>query len=267
VKRHLTEHLAELAFPPLADAVARGEGFEVIVAGVAVRWCQTSPPAEDEGVAVWELAQVGGHLRAGVVLQTDPDLHAGSYQVTLTNAGDSPVVMDAVHPLVVRFPGVGGPWRVLRARGGTTENFYPPRAYSPAERVVFGGEVRIESPPGGRSSDRHLPLLLATAGAEPGAAGVFAGMAYSGEWFLTLRHVGDGPFLRGRLKASGVVLAPGETLALPAAHVGFFDGGLSAGTNALRRYLTRRVCPKLGSEAMVPPVLSLIHISEPTRPY
>ena len=232
MKRHLTEHLAALAPRPLGEAIAAGEGFEVIVAGSAARWDQTAPPREDAGAVIWELAQRGGSLRARSLLRADAGLRAAAHEIELTNAGGSPVVIDGLYLLVVRFPHLAGPWRTLTARGGTSENFYPPRAFGTAERVVFGGEVRIESHPDGRSSNLHLPLMLAAAGPEEDAPGLFAGLEHSGEWFLSLRHVGDGPFLRGRVKIDRLVLKPGETLALPAAHVGFFDGGLEGGTNA-----------------------------------
>lgn len=244
MKRHLTEHLAELADASLGGAIAPGEGFEIIVGGTAVGWRQTVAPRAEDGARVWELAQTHGPLQAKVVLRTDPPYRAASYHVELTNPASEPFTVQGIYPLVVRFPRLNGPWRTLTAGGGTTENFYPPRAYRTRERVVFGGEVRIESPPGGRSSNQHLPLMLAAASAEPDAPGLFCGMEYSGEWFLTLRHVGDAPFLRGVLKMRDVSLQPGETLTLPAVHIGFFAGGLEAGTNALRRYVRDRICPR-----------------------
>ncbi len=253
MKRHLTEHLAELADPALAGEIAPGEGFEVIVGGVAVRWRQTAAPEQAGDGCIWRLAQPDGPLRAEVFLRTDSPHRAASYHVELSNAGGSEFVVGALYPLVVRFPRLNGPWRTLTAGGGTTENFYPPRAYRTRERVVFGGEVRIESPPGGRSSNRHLPLMLATAGAEPDAPGLFCGMEYSGEWFLTLRHVGDSPFLRGMLKMRDVALAAGERLALPAVHVGFYGGGLAGGTNALRRYVRDCIFPGGGAAAETVP--------------
>ena len=262
MKRHLTEHLAELAPPPLRDAVAAGEGFEVIIAGAAIRWRQAGPPVAAGGQTLWQLRQAGGNLRAEAALQTYPASRAGRYQVTLTNAGDGPVAMDGLYPLVLRFGGrARGPWRVLRARGGSSENFYPPRAYSLAERLAYGGEVRIESDPTGRSSNRHLPVLLAAWPAD-GGAGLFAAMEYSGQWFLTLRHIGTGPFLRGQLKLAGLTLQAGESLTLPAVHVGFFEASsapseaeaLAAGGNALRRYLGRYVCPARADLSAGPPV-------------
>jgi len=254
MKRHLTEHLADLAPPGLAEAIAPGEGFEVIVDGLAVRWHQTAAPAPRGQECVWRLAQPDGPLRAEAFLRVEPAHRAADWRVELTNAGREDRTVEAVYPMVVRFPRYDGPWRTLTALGGTTENFYPPRAYRPAERVVFGGEIRIESHEAGRSSNRHLPLLLATAGPGDDAPGLFCGMEYSGEWFLTLRHVGNAPFLRGLLKTSGIVVAAGETLALPAVHVGFFDGGLARGTNALRRYLRDRVCPPAKDPSAWPPV-------------
>jgi len=249
----LTEHLAELAPAGLRDAVAAGEGFEVI-AGPAVRWGRRSGPEPTDGGLVWRLAQADGPLTAAATLQLDRPHRTGTYQVALTNTADAPVPIDQLFPLVVRFPRLNGPWRVLRVRGGSSENFYPPRAWTPAERVVFGGEVRIESPPRGRSSNRHLPVLIAACGPEPHAPGVWAAMEYSGEWFLTLRHVGDGPFLRGQLKLGPIALAPGERLDLPAVRVGFFDGGIEAGAEAFRRHVRDRVCPRLGGAPAGPPV-------------
>ena len=253
MKGFLTEHLAELAPAGLGGNVAPGEGFEVI-ATPAIRWRRRSGPEPGDGGIVWQLAQADGPLTARATLQLDPPHRAGRYQVTLANAADTPVPIDQLFPLVVRFPRLDGPWRVLRTRGGSSENFYPPRAWTPAERVVFGGEVRIESPPQGRSSSRHLPVLIAAAGPDPGAPGVWAAMEYSGEWFLTLRHVGDGPFLRGQLKMGPIVLGPGEQLALPAVQVGFFDGGIEAGAEAFRRHVRDCICPRLGGAPVTPPV-------------
>ncbi len=253
MKRHLTEHLAELAPAALGEAVAAGEGFEII-AGITVRWRCPGGAAQADGRTVWRLVQADGPLAAEVTLTTDTDHRTGRWQVTLTNAADGPVVIDHIFPLVVRFPRIDGPWRVLRSRGGSSENFYPPRAYSQAERVVYGGEVRIESPPDGRSSNRHLPVLIAAAGVAPDAPGVWAAMEYSGPWFLTLRHVGDGPFVRGQLKMERIVLAGGEALALPPVHVGFFDGGVDAGAAAFRAYVRDRICPRLSGAPVVAPV-------------
>ncbi len=259
MKRHLTEHLADLAEPALGEAIASGEGFELIVSGAAVNWQQVAAPCQEGEHFVWELAQVGGLLRAKSALRIDPAHRAAVYHVELTNSASQACTVEGIYPQVLRFPRMNGPWRTLTAGGGTSENFYPPRAYRTRERVVFGGEVRIESSPRGRSSDRHLPLMLAAAGEAPDAPGVFAGLEYSGEWLLTLRHVGDGPFLRGLMKMADVTLAAGETLILPAVHVGFFAGGLEGGTNALRRYVRECIVPlesgrPAGRRAIVPPV-------------
>ncbi len=260
MKRHLTEHLACLAGGPLADHLAPGEGFEVISGGAAVRWHQTAAPAAEGDRCVWQLAQPGGALTARVVLELDPPRRAATYHVELTNSAAAQAVVEAIYPLVVRFPRLGGPWRTLTAGGGTSENFYPPRAYRPRERLVFGGEVRIESPACGRSSNRHLPLMLAAAGEQADGPGLFCGMEFCGGWSLALRHVGDGPFIRGALKLADVVLAAGETLALPPVHVGFFDGGLEAGTNALRRYLRERISPRPpGADGPAGPAVSYNH--------
>ena len=262
MKRRLTEHLAELAPPPLREVIVPGEGFEVIVAAVAVKWRQAGPPDRDGGGELrWRLRQIGGPLEANSALRLYPDFRAGRYRVTLTNAGDEPVVIAGLYPLVLRFTRARGPWRVLRARGGSSENFYPPRAYGLAERLAYGGEVRIGSDPTGRSSNRHLPVLLAAWPAD-GGPGLFVAMEYSGKWFLTLRHVGTGPFARGQLRLAGLELQPGESLALPAVHVGFFPApaapadaeGLAVGGNALRRYLRRCVCPGPPGRDASPPV-------------
>jgi len=67
----LIEHLAELAPAGLRDAIAAGEGFEVI-AGPAVRWGRRSGPEPTDGGLVWRLAQADGPLTAAATLQLDP---------------------------------------------------------------------------------------------------------------------------------------------------------------------------------------------------
>jgi len=179
--RTLREHLAELAPPPLADALSAGDGFEVICGGAAATWQSSGGPGREGEALVWRFQQVAGPLLARLSLELDPCYRAGRWQVELSNPGQEPVVIDAVYALVLRFNRLNGPWRTLTAGGGTTENFYPPRAYSPRQRLVFGGEVRITSPDGGRSSDRHLPLMLACTSAEGATAGFFCGLEYSGQ--------------------------------------------------------------------------------------
>ena len=49
-----------------------------------------------------------------------------------------------------------------------------------------------------------------------------------------------------------LVLAPGETLALPAVHLIGYTGDMTAGGNACRRYLYDVVCPGLGGRPALP---------------
>lgn len=172
-----------------------------------------------------------------------------------------------LEPLKLTFGIPGNQWRHLYANGGTSESHYPPTAYRTLEHACSEEPFRIESHPGGRSSNLHLPLLIALASDNAGGDGLICGMEWSGGWYIAQQAIfdpEDGEFSIGceraqsqlaiGIKVNGIRLQPGERLSLPAVHIGFFSGGPRAGTLELRKYLYKHVCAQYQGQPMVPAV-------------
>lgn len=170
-----------------------------------------------------------------------------------------------IEPLKLIFNIPGNEWRNLYANGGTFEFYYPPKAYQNHEHSRSEEPFRIESHPGGRSSDLHLPLLISLASQDPKSDGLFCGMEWSGGWYMehqglvkpkdteySLAHESDQSQLTIGIKVNGICLQPGEILNLPAVHIGFFSGGRRAGTLGLRKYLHEHVCAQYHDKPMIP---------------
>jgi len=105
------------------------------------------------------------------------------------------------------------------------------------------------------------------------APGFFFAMEWSGQWEGSVRHVGsvsdDGMWLQHVQyqpppndlaikvgpKVANLVLAPKESLDMPRVHIGFFEGGFEAGTNALRRYILQCITPQHKNLRVTPPVV------------
>jgi len=80
--------------------------------------------------------------------------------------------------------------------------------------------------------------------------GLWTALEWSGRWELVFgTEQRDGRFVfRGGPRVKGLVLAPGESLRLPKAHLGIFGGpGISYedGLNAVRRYIAEAVSPDI----------------------
>jgi len=170
-----------------------------------------------------------------------------------------------IEPLKLIFTVPGNQWRQLYANGGTFEFYYPPKAYQTQEHSRSEETFRIESHPGGRSSDLHLPLLMSLASQGSNSDGLFCGMEWSGGWYMehqglvkpketeySLAHESDQSQLTIGIKVNGIRLQPGEILNLPAVHIGFFSGGPRAGTLGLRKYLHKHVSAKYHEKPMIP---------------
>ena len=175
----------------------------------------------------------------------------------LENVGMRPTpAIDVIEPLhlVLRQP--LDRWRNIFANGGTSENYYPPTAFRTEEWSRSSEEAfSIESDPGGRSSNKHLPLLVSLASRAPDSDGLFCGMEWSAGWYMRSEKLTDGTSsLSAGVKVNGIRLSPGESLRLPDVHLGFFTGGPTAATNSLRRYLYEKVCPKIHGRSILPPV-------------
>jgi hypothetical protein len=124
--------------------------------------------------------------------------------------------------------------------GGTTEAYYPPQAYE-TRRIAGIRHFTIRSHAAGRSSSKDWPLLIALA--TDRQEGFFCGLEWSAHWSGEARTTAEQFRLTVTISVAGMVLALGETLELPAVHLGFFRGDLADGTNVSRRYLAEQVCP------------------------
>ncbi|MBD3243329.1 MAG: hypothetical protein GF331_22255 [Chitinivibrionales bacterium] len=177
-------------------------------------------------------------------------------KTSVINTGDTDVAdIDHLEPLYLLFDHPAIQWRHLFANGGTKDQHYPPPAFHLHEWTSCTEVLRIGSSPRGRSSGTHLPLLLSWESTAPDADGLYCGAEWSGSWYIRFSPEPDN---RGSLAVGidipNLTLAAGERLDLPAVHLGFVTGGPDNATNALRRYLYERVCPRLDGTPMLPRV-------------
>jgi len=249
--------------PAAAHAYLReGPGLRVNVNG----WSVPAPVAGTPG----RYALPGTDLAADVSVEFSPQLGTAVQSVALVNVGEaeSPPIseIDALF-LPLEVTSADRP-RACGFGGGLTHGFYPPRAYRP-EEVCFGqardwvptsnsftrwwtGKALYElrSEPTGLSSDRYLPLMLACWETGGGLVGLWAAMEWSGRWRMSMGCEMDWRYVfRAGPLVNGVVLAPGETLRLPPAHVGIFGGPgaeLEDGLNSIRRCVGQALAPDVG---------------------
>jgi len=232
---------------PLGDMIEPGAGFRI-----------GSPEFE------FELAEDGPdgwtHVSREHSLKVESEVRfVGSCALIrrrVENTGGQPSPpIDAIEPLHVVFRQAAGAWRHIYANGGTAEHCYPPMEFRTQECSRAPEGVTIESHPKGRSSNLHLPLLVSLATVAADSEGLFCGMEWSGAWRIRFASLPDGrSSLSACVKVRGLRLEPGESLGLPEVHLGFFEGGPAAGTNALRRHLHQNVCARCHGEPMIPRV-------------
>jgi len=143
--------------------------------------------------------------------------------------------------------------RVRYVDGGTSEHYYPPRAYTEHSiKGEYAYPLVLQSGDDGRSSNLYLPLLQV--GTEN--AGIVATMEWSGIWNQRLETIwGTGTHVHKlSIPVEGLYLAEGETLELPAIHLVFYEGELDEGGNAFRAYVRETISPDLGDAKNLPPV-------------
>ena len=237
--------LAKFSFP-LSDLVEEGPAFRV---GSPSLPFVLSRSGEDE----WEYVNKEHRLEMRVKIQCG---ESGAFVVSsrLQNCSRKPSPpLDTLEPLRLIFRKESTAWRHIFAEGGTTEAHYPPSAYRTHEWTRARDVFQIESHPEGRSSNRHLPLLISLTSTDSDSAGFFCGLEWSAEWYIRFEEFAqDKSVLSMGVKVSRLELKPGERLDLPDVHIGFFQGGPAAGTNALRRYLYHNVCAKYQGKPMLP---------------
>jgi alpha-galactosidase len=231
----------------LPNAAAEGPGFRIGEDGWAWRF-------ERHDQDTWVYARGGHALEYSVTVARVGETFV--IRGRLTNTGRAPVSgINLLEPLRIAFDIPEQHWRHQYANGGTTEQYYPPSAFRLHEWSCPRERLRIESHHRGNSSNLHLPILLSCCSTAPDAEGFFCALEWSGTWYITFDS-GDGAqgIVSAGIGAANMVLEPGETLEMPAAHIGFFAGGPDGGTNALRRYLYEHVCPRYAGARVLPRV-------------
>jgi alpha-galactosidase len=193
-----------------------------------------------ESTGAFELKRVITVAPTGLVIRS-----------TVTNLSDttvSPLIF--MEPLSLEFAVGRQDWVHYYAKGGVTDWWLPPTAYSTQVAYDLQHSLYLQSHGAGRSSNEDLPLLISVA--EPLKAGLFFGMEWSGEWVIQMQAVGDDRVRAAASFKSPLRLEPGESFDLPPVHLGFFDGGFDEGTNALRRHIYEQVCPPYQGKPTLP---------------
>jgi len=163
--------------------------------------------------------------------------------------------LNVIEPLHLVFRQPSETWRHIFANGGTAEGYYPPMAYRRHEWCYSKQNLVLESHPNGRSSNLHLPFLISLMTTTEDSEGIFCGMEWSAGWYIRFERLsGSKSSLATGIKIKNLRLEPGESLNLPEVHLGFFKGGPTAGTNALRRYLYEKVCARYHDKFVIPRV-------------
>ena len=262
---NLTELLAGLAAAELARRFQPGPGFAIKQADGRVEWTQTV--VEATGDHRWDIRfQSPQELSATCTARLNREHRVAVYQVRLSNTASrraDPVTL--VSALSLRLIDVECP-RVMSCTGATNTcgwphaREYPPDAFRPHEitphiprPVIFSSRGSGERQSG--SSAKVLPLFMFCPESAWNSAGFFFGLEWSTMWDAAITF-GDAPGVFNihiSPQVHHLVLEAGESIDLPAAHIGFFDGGFEAGTNACRRYIYECLTPQYQGKPTLPP--------------
>ena len=204
----------------------------------------------DRGGAGTHWHEVGGRFEYERAIECTPT--GLVIRGTLTNTSPTSQLLTGIQLLSLEFAVGRQDWVHYYAKGGVTDWWLPPQAYRTQVAYDLHHSLYVQSHGAGRSSNEDLPLLISVA--EPLRAGLFFGMEWSGEWVLQMQAVGDDRVRAATQFKCPLVVASGESVALPPVHLGFFAGGFDEGTNALRRHIYEQVCPRYDGKPTLPPV-------------
>lgn len=134
---------------------------------------------------------------------------------------------------------VGDP-KVHSIGGGVTHAYFPPIAFQLDSRHFISNSslrhpVRIESGGTGRSSDKHMPFFFIED--SEGESGMFGGLEWSSLWHIDFNRQKESFYIRGGIDEVDLTLRPGERIPIPRALLGFYQGSIHQGRNALRRFI------------------------------
>ena len=254
--------LSEIAPDTISEVIEDGLGFQLEIDGRPIRLSAISDPERDGDRVACSFRHDDSDLEVAARWDLDREHKAAVLQLTLTNCGsEGSPAFSALNPVSLTLKGAREMKAKLRSVGGGLKLcYYPTDAYK--DRVVSVAEnggiypFRIESGPDGRSSSRDLPMLLVTVGDDNPSVGIFLALEWSAMWFMQadFHWASKDVKIQGGPKVSGLTLESGEELSLPPAHLVFFEGDMSAGTNAARRYIYEVICPDLDGQRPLPPV-------------
>lgn len=203
-------------------------------------------------------------LLAKVKIEVQPQHRVAVQSVELSNQGEktSPPLQQILTLYLPLLLGSGGRPQLHWVGGGLTHDFYPPLAYR--ENILSfgypmpyarGRAYAIASGPDGRSSNQELPILQVNWELEAANAGLWAAMEWSGMWSLGLRAINETTWIfSGGPQIWDLTLEPGESISLPPAHIGFFEGQIQDGCNSARRYIYDAICPNYDGKRPLPPI-------------
>jgi len=279
--------MRQLAPQGMAEALAGGAGFAVAPAEgfqpltgyrpqavheqrkewPLTQW--TAGPGEQTARGSWRFSFSGSDgMEATAKLRLDRQFGVAVYQPTLINPGarTSPRLAD-VASLFLQLNGQDAP-AVLYSAGASSSSGWPHTREYPAEafrtrwiapsypRPIELGSGAGTSTRRSGSSVQNLPIFMLIDSEKPNKPGMFVALEWSTSWLghVFFGHSRDVVCVKIGPLVKDLVLKAGESLELPAAHVGFFEGGFEAGTNACRRYIHQRLMPRYQGKLTVPPV-------------
>lgn len=184
------------------------------------------------------------------------------YKSAVTNISNNKVRLHDCYQLDLKFLVDHDDVIINTYFGGDIEFYYPPDNFShksvmmsPAQRFPDPGwkiGYRAESC-NGRSSDKDMPFAIIQDCGKSG--GLYLSVMWSGDWYMEFFKQYDGLFhAYGGMQFLDILMEPGETIELPEILVGAFEGDLSTGENALRRYIRDTCIRKHPEYQQVPPV-------------
>ena len=205
---------------------------------------------------VWRHPQTG--LAAEITYRYFVDTNTLEYGGILRHEGTQPLTQfrgPFSLAYSTRRQATGIPRMLSVTGGGSCDSTYPTPTFSPRE-CDFTGPLTLRSGEGGFSTQRDMPLVILTTQDE--TYGMVAALEWPSFWmgFCAERMVDGEPwsYVLLHLDKTNLTLNPGDIIPLPHVILGFFEGGLLAGSQCLRRHIRQHVTPALGGEKILPPV-------------
>ena len=257
-----TEVLAKAAPKELKERLRPGNGF-FVEAENPVNWqlLETQQKGKNQWVFSYGSSE---NFKAVTTVELNSDYSAAVCQTTLINTGDSrSMPIKNLWSMRLTIDDIKTTPRVLSCGGGghsAHPEWYPPRGafrnryhlmHFPNHNPQITFEEATEF-----SSNFTLPIIMVSPDIEWDAPGLFFGQEWSAPWNVNIRFDNslDGLVVEAGPKIKDVVLESGESIELPAVHIGFFENGFEGGSNACRRYIRDVITPRYKSEPVLPPV-------------